>query len=38
MHFEYREIKKNLITMLEENNIADFNEKLDVEKFFFKNI
>ncbi len=37
VHFEYKEIKKNLITMLEENTIADFNEKLDTGKFFLKN-
>ena len=37
VHFEFKEIKKNLITMLEENTIADFNEKLDTGKFFLKN-
>lgn len=37
VHFEYKEIKKNLISMLEENTIADFNEKLDTGKFFLKN-
>ena len=37
VHFEYKEIKKNLIIMLEENTIADFNEKLDTGKFFLKN-
>lgn len=37
VHFEYKEIKKNLITMLEENTIGDFNEKLDTGKFFLKN-
>ena len=37
VHFEYKEIKKNLILMLEENTIADFNEKLDSGKFFLKN-
>ena len=37
VHFEYKEIKKNLIAMLEDNTIADFNEKLDTGKFFLKN-
>lgn len=37
VHFEYKEIKRNLITMLENNTIADFNEKLDTSKFFLKN-
>ncbi len=37
VHFEYKEIKKNLITMLEQNTIADFNYKLDTGKFFLKN-
>ncbi len=37
VHFEFKEIKRNLITMLEENTIADFNEKLDTGKFFLKN-
>ena len=37
VHFEYKEIKRNLISMLEDNTIADFNEKLDLEKFFLKN-
>ena len=37
IHFEYKEIKKNLIMMLETNTIANFNEKLDTNKFFLKN-
>lgn len=37
VHFEYKEIKKNFIKMLEENTIADFNTKLDTGKFFLKN-
>ena len=37
VHFEYKEIKKKLIAMLEDNTIADFNEKLDTGKFFLKN-
>ncbi len=37
VHFEFKEIKKNLITMLEENIIANFNDKLDTGKFFLKN-
>jgi DNA-binding IscR family transcriptional regulator len=38
VHFEYKEIKLNLIRMIENNTIADFNEKLDSGKFFLKNI
>lgn len=37
VHFEYKEIKKNLIRVIEENTIGDFNEKLDSGKFFLKN-
>ncbi|RTY87991.1 Rrf2 family transcriptional regulator [Flavobacterium sp. GT3R68] len=37
VHFEYKEIKKNLILMLETNTIADFKEKLDTNSFFLKN-
>ena len=37
VHFIYKDIKKNLIDMLEQNTIADFNEKLDSGKFFLKN-
>lgn len=37
VHFEYKEIKKNLIKMMENNTIGDFNEKLDSGKFFLKN-
>ena len=37
VHFEYKEIKRNLITMLEQSTIANFNEKLDTGKFFLKN-
>ena len=37
VHFEFKEIKKNLIFMLEENTIANFNDKLDTGKFFLKN-
>ncbi|WP_293872326.1 Rrf2 family transcriptional regulator [Flavobacterium sp.] len=37
VHFEFKEIKRNLISMLEDNTIADFNEELDLEKFFLKN-
>jgi Rrf2 family protein len=37
VHFEYKEIKKNLIAMLENNTIGNFNEKLDTGKFFLKN-
>ncbi len=37
VHYEFKEIKKNFIKMIEENTIADFNEKLDSGKFFLKN-
>ncbi len=37
VHFEYKEIKRNLIRMIDENTIGDFNEKLDSGKFFLKN-
>lgn len=37
VHFEYKEIKKNLIKMIENNTIGEFNEKLDSGKFFLKN-
>ncbi len=37
VHFEFKEIKKNLIKMIENNTIADFNDKLDSGKFFLKN-
>ena len=37
VHFEYKEIKRNLITMLETSTIVDFNEKLDTGRFFLKN-
>ena len=37
VHFEYKEIKKNLISMIENNTIGNFNEKLDTQKFFLKN-
>ncbi|MBK7504036.1 MAG: Rrf2 family transcriptional regulator [Bacteroidetes bacterium] len=37
VHFEFKEIKKRLIQMIENNTIGDFNEKLDSGKFFLKN-
>ncbi|WP_300567150.1 Rrf2 family transcriptional regulator [Flavobacterium sp.] len=37
VHDEFKAIKKNLIKMIEENTINDFNEKLDSGKFFLKN-
>ena len=37
IHNEYKEIKKNLIKMIENNTIADFKDKLDSGKFFLKN-
>lgn len=37
VHDQYKDIKKNLITMIEENTIGDFNTKLDSGKFFLVN-
>lgn len=37
VHFEFKEIKKNLINMIDNNTIGEFNEKLDTGKFFLKN-
>ena len=37
VHFEYKEIKKNLIKMIEHSTIGEFNEKLDSGKFFLRN-
>ncbi len=37
VHYEFKEIKKNFIKMIEDNTIADFNDKLDSGKFFLKN-
>ena len=37
VHFEYKEIKKKLIHMIESSTIVDFNTKLDSGKFFLKN-
>jgi len=36
VHFEYREIRENLIKMLEHSTISAFNENLDAGKFFLK--
>jgi len=37
VHFEFKEIKKNLIKMMENNTIGNFNDKLDSGLFFLKN-
>ncbi|MEP7195716.1 MAG: Rrf2 family transcriptional regulator [Saprospiraceae bacterium] len=37
VHFEFKEIKRNLIKMIENNTIGEFNAKLDSGKFFLKN-
>lgn len=37
VHFEYKEVKKNLIKMIESSTIEDFKEKLDSGNFFLKN-
>lgn len=38
VHNEYKEIKKNLIKMLEKNTIGEFNSKLDIGKLFLKDV
>ncbi|MBC7383955.1 MAG: Rrf2 family transcriptional regulator [Bacteroidia bacterium] len=37
VHFEYKEIKRRLIKMIESNTIGEFNEKLDSGKYFLRN-
>lgn len=37
VHHQFQDIKKNLIKMIEENTIGDFNTKLDSGKFFLVN-
>ncbi|MEO7308920.1 MAG: Rrf2 family transcriptional regulator [Chitinophagaceae bacterium] len=37
VHFEFKEVKKNLISMIENNNIGTFKEKLEGGEFFLKN-
>jgi len=37
VHFEFKEIRKKIINMIENNTIGDFNKKLDLGKFFLKN-
>lgn len=37
VHYEYKEIKKNLIAMLEKNTIGNFNDALNSGNFFLKN-
>lgn len=37
VHFEYKNIKKELIKMLENNTIGEFNEKILSGKFFLSN-
>ncbi len=36
VHDEYKDIKLNLLNMLETNTLGQFNEKLDSGKFFLK--
>lgn len=38
VHNEFKEIKRNLIQMLERNTIGNFNDKLDSGQFFLKNL
>ncbi len=38
VHNEYKEIKKNLIAMIEKNTIGDFNDKLNSGNYFLKNV
>ncbi|MBL0145008.1 MAG: Rrf2 family transcriptional regulator [Chitinophagaceae bacterium] len=35
-HNQFKEIRKNLIQMIENNTIAEFNEKLDSKHYFLK--
>ena len=37
IHHQYKDIKKALIEMIEENTIGDFNSKLDSGKYFLAN-
>ncbi len=37
VHNEYKEIKKNIIKMIEKNSIGDFKDKLDSARYFLKN-
>lgn len=37
MHHQYKEIKKDLIQMIENNTIGDFNHKLESGSYFLKN-
>ncbi len=37
VHHQYKEIKRDLISMLEDNTIGNINKKLDSGKFFLKN-
>jgi Rrf2 family protein len=37
LHFEYKEIKRNLIRMIEQSTISEFTEKLNSGNFFLKN-
>jgi Rrf2 family protein len=37
VHHQFQDIKKNLIKMIEENTIGDFNTKLDSGKYFLVN-
>ena len=37
VHFEYKEIKRRLIRMMEHNTIGEFNKKLDSGQFFLRN-
>jgi Rrf2 family protein len=37
MHHQYKDVKKGLIQMLEQNTIGDFNRKLDSGKYFLVN-
>ncbi len=38
VHFEFKDIKKNIIAMMENNTIGNFNEKLDSGHFFLKTL
>lgn len=37
VHFQYKEIKRNIMELVENNTISDFKERLDSGKYFLKN-
>lgn len=37
LHDDYKEIKRNLLTLIEGNTISEFRDKLNSNRFFLKN-